>query len=48
VEMIIEGNTMERHRVEAGVLQDSPVSPILFVIFTSGLIKWVDQYASEA
>jgi len=42
VEMIIEGNAMERDRVEAGVPQASPVSPILFAIYTSGLIKWVE------
>jgi len=39
VEMIIEGNAMERHPVEAAVLQGSPVSPILFGIYTSRLIK---------
>jgi len=44
--MIIEGNAMERHPVEAGVPQGSPVSPILFVIYTSGLIKWVEEYVS--
>jgi hypothetical protein len=44
VEMIIEGNAMERYRVEAGVLQGSPMSPILFAIYTSGLIKWVEAY----
>ena len=48
VEMIIEGNAMDRHPVEAGVPQDSPVSPVLFAIYTSGLIKWVEQYVSEA
>ena len=47
VEMIIEGNTMERHPVEAGVPQGSPVSPILIAIYTSGLIKWVEEYVSE-
>jgi hypothetical protein len=41
VDMIIYGNDMERHPVEAGVPQGSPVSPILFAIYTSGLIKWV-------
>jgi hypothetical protein len=44
--MVIEGNAMERHPVEAGVLQGSLVSPILFAIYTSGLIKWVEEYAS--
>jgi hypothetical protein len=46
VEMIIEGNAIERHPVEAGVLQCSPVSPILFAIHTSGLIKWIEEYVS--
>jgi hypothetical protein len=32
VEMIIEGNSMERHPVEAGVPLGSPLSPILFAI----------------
>jgi hypothetical protein len=48
VEMVIEGNAMERHPVEAEVPQGSPVSPILFAIYTPGLIKWVEQYVSEA
>jgi len=43
VEMIIQGNAMERHHVEAGVPQGSPVSPILFAIYTSALIKWVEE-----
>jgi len=38
VEMIIKGNAMESHPVEAGVPQGSHVSPILFAIYTSGLI----------
>ena len=46
VEMVIKGNAMERHPVVAGVQQGSPVSPILFAIYTSGLIKWVEEYAS--
>jgi hypothetical protein len=48
VKMIFECNTMESHLVEAGVLQGSPVSPTLFAICTSGLIKWVEEYVSEA
>jgi hypothetical protein len=46
VEMIIEGNAMQRHPVEAGVLQGSPVSLILFAIYTAGQIKWVSEYVS--
>jgi hypothetical protein len=43
VEMIIEGNAMERHAVEREVLQNSPVSPILSAINTSGWIKSVPE-----
>jgi len=43
VEIIIEGNVIQRHPVEASVLQGSPISPILFVIHTAGLIKWVEE-----
>jgi len=35
---------MERHPVEAGVPKDSPVSPSRFVIYTTGLIIWVEEY----
>ena len=48
VEMIIEGNAIERHPVEAGVPQGSPVSPILFAIYTSGLIQLVEDCVSAA
>ena len=48
VEMIIEGNAMESHPVEAGVPQGSPVSAILFAIYTSELIKWAEVYITEA
>ena len=48
VEMIFEGNSIERHAVEAGVPLGSPVSPILFAIYTSGLIKWRKEYVSAA
>jgi len=46
--MIIEGNAMERHPVEAWVPQGSPVSQIVFSIYTSELMKWVEEYVSEA
>jgi len=39
---------MERRPLEAGVAQGSAVSPILFAMYTSGLIKWVEEYVSEA
>jgi len=41
--MVIEGNVLQSHPVEAGVLQGSPVSPILFAIHTAGLVKWVEE-----
>jgi hypothetical protein len=47
VEMVIERIARDRHPVEAGVPQGSPVSPILFAIYISGLIKWVEEYVSE-
>jgi hypothetical protein len=40
-------NAMQRHPVEAGVPQASPVSLILFAIHTAGLIKWVEEYWSD-
>jgi len=48
LEMIFEGNAMDRHPVEAGVPQRSPVAPILFAINCSGLIQWVEEFQSEA
>jgi len=39
---------MKRHPVEAGVLQGSPMSPIVFAMYTSGLINWVEDDVSEA
>jgi len=48
VEIQIEGNGMERHPVEADTPQGSLVSPILFAIYTSGLIKWVEERVAGA
>jgi hypothetical protein len=46
--MLIESKAIKRHPVEAGVPKGSPVSLILFAIYTSGLIKSVKEYVSEA
>ena len=43
VEMVIEGNVLQSHPVEAGDPQGLPVLPILFAIDTAGLIKWVEE-----
>jgi len=48
VKMIIKGNAIEKHQVEAGVPPGPPVSPILFAIYTSRIIQWVEDYVSEA
>jgi hypothetical protein len=46
LERIFKGYALERGPVDAGFPQGSPMSPILFVIYTSGLIKWVTEYVS--
>ena len=43
VEMLIEGNILQSHPVEAGILQGSRVSPILFAILTAQLMKWEEE-----
>jgi len=43
VDMVIEGNVLQSHSVEADVPQGSLVSAILFTIHTAGLIKWVEE-----
>jgi hypothetical protein len=48
VEMIHDGSTMKQHPVEVWVLQGSPMSPILAEIYTSVLIKWAEEFVSEA
>jgi hypothetical protein len=48
VEMVMEGYIMQRHPVEAAVQQGSPVSTILFIIYTVALIIWVEEYVSQA
>jgi len=46
VEIIMEGNAMERYSLEAVVPLGSPVSPIVFVIYISGFITWIKEYVS--
>jgi hypothetical protein len=47
LEMILDGNAMERHPVDVGLPQGSPVSLFLIAIYPSGLIQWVKKYISE-
>jgi len=41
--MVIEGNVLQSHPLEAGIPQGSPVLPILFAIHIAGLMKWVQE-----
>jgi len=47
VEMVIEGNVLQCHPVEAHIPQGSPVSPILFATHTAGLIEWVEESVQD-
>jgi hypothetical protein len=47
VERVIEGNVLQSHHAEGGVPQCSPISPSLFAIHTSGLIKWVEERVQD-
>lgn len=46
VEMVIEGNVMQRHLVEAGIPKGSPMSPIVIAIDTSWLMRSVKEMVS--
>jgi hypothetical protein len=48
VEMVIEGNAIERPPLEARVPPGSPVSPSLIALYTLGQTKWVVMYVSKA
>jgi len=43
VDMVLEGNVLQSHPLEAAVPQGSPMSLILFAIHTAGLITWVAE-----
>jgi len=46
--MVIECNVLQSHPVEAGVPQDSLVSPILFAIHTAGQKMRVEERLEAA
>jgi hypothetical protein len=46
VKMVLKCNVCQSHRMEASVPQSSPMSPILFAIHTTVLIKWVEVKVS--
>ena len=43
VELVIDGFTNPRQKVESGIPQGSPVSPILFLIYISGVFSVVEK-----
>jgi hypothetical protein len=48
VEIVPEGKAMERHPVETGVPQGSPVLSVLFEIYTAGLIVKREKLGAES
>ena len=43
VELVIDGFTNSRQKVESGISQGSPVSPILFLIYISGVFSIIEE-----
>ena len=43
VELVIDGYITPKHKVETGILQGSPVSPILFLIYISEVFFQVES-----
>ena len=43
MELVIDGFTNPRQKVESGIPQGSPVSPILFLIYISGVFSVVEK-----
>ena len=43
VELVVDGFTNPRQKIESGIPQGSPVSPILFLIYISGVFSVVEK-----
>ena len=43
VELVIDGYTNSKQRVESGILQGSLVFPILFLIYISGVFSMIED-----
>ena len=43
VELVIDGYTSPKQKVETGIPQGSPVSPILFLIYISGMFSTIEE-----
>jgi len=43
VRLVLNGQEGSEHEVETGIPQGSPVSPILFTVYLSGLFKHVEE-----
>jgi len=43
--LVLNGQEGDNHEVETGIPQGSPVSPILFTVYLSGLFGYVEEWA---
>ena len=41
--LVIDGRTGQTHAIQAGLLQGSPVSPVLFILSVSALFQWLED-----
>lgn len=46
-QMVIGGDVMARYLLGTGIRQSSLVSPILFMICMSGLMRWIEERVSR-